>query len=153
MAALIALCGCASPWHKPEVSVANFQFVGGNLFEQRFRLTLRVQNPNDREIVVRKLNFEMFAKEGGGAELAPLPFATGGSDLRTVVQKNGETLVEVDGKSRLLELLATVPEMADAAGKLRFRLRGAADIDGYGNVPFDRPVEVDAARFLQRGNK
>ena len=115
------------------------------MLEQRFKLTLRVHNANDREIVLNKLHFQMLAGEDA--------FASGESNSTMTIAKNADTLVEVEGKSRLMELFGKLSSMLDDSGKLHYRVRGTADIQGYGTLPFDRPAELDAAKLLLRGGK
>jgi LEA14-like dessication related protein len=144
-ALMLALAACAGALKKPEISLADFQVVGGNLFEQRFHLTLRVRNPNARELALEKLNFDMLLGEHR--------FASGMATAPVTVPPSGEALVEVDGTANLVGLLGQASSQIDAAGKLHFRLRGQAEIGGYGMVPFDHPAELDASRLTRHRAK
>lgn len=124
--------------------MTRFQVVGGSLLEQRFRLTLRVHNPNERDLVLESLRFEMLAGESR--------LASGGSAEQVTIPKTGDAMLEVEGNSRLIELLGEAPDMFDASGKLHYRLRGEAQVKGYGTLPFDSSSELDVGRLLKRGS-
>ena len=85
MLGLTALGGCAGlrlGMQKPEVTVANIRLLDGNLFEQRFVLTLRITNPNRVEIPIEGLSFDL--------DLNEQPFAKGVSNRALVVPRLGE---------------------------------------------------------------
>ncbi|MBK7953510.1 MAG: LEA type 2 family protein [Candidatus Accumulibacter sp.] len=69
---LSACAGLGGLAQKPEVSVAALNLVQMGLFEQRFALKLRIQNPNDVELRINGLSFEI--------ELNGKSFITGLSD-------------------------------------------------------------------------
>ena len=135
----LALAACGSPWKKPEVSLADVQFAGGTLFEQRLKLKLRVYNPNDREIPLEALSFQFVAGDKR--------FASGQTSRAVRIPGRGETLVELDASMQLASLLRHLPELTGGDGKLRYRLRGSAVVKGYGGVPFDHPSELDLGIF------
>lgn len=135
----LALAACGSPWKKPEVSLADVQFAGGTLFEQRLKLRLRVYNPNDREIPVESLSFQFFAGDKR--------FASGQTNRAVRIPCQGEALVDIEASMQLASLLRHLPGLTGGDGKLHYRLRGYAVVEGYGNVPFDHPGELDLGMF------
>lgn len=65
---LISACSLFVPrFETPTVTVAGIQFTGGNLLEQHFRVTLAVQNPNDRALPVKHLLAQL---RSGGEQVA-----------------------------------------------------------------------------------
>ena len=69
LAALLLSAGCAgfgSRLEPPQLSVVGVEIVRGDLFEQRFKARMRVQNPNDRSIAVRGVSYTL---QIGGEEL------------------------------------------------------------------------------------
>ena len=69
---LVALAGCAVLTEKPEppkVSIAGLNLVSAGFFEQRYLLKLRMQNPNDANLVIKALDYDVFVND--------LPFAHG----------------------------------------------------------------------------
>ncbi|WP_230369284.1 LEA type 2 family protein [Paludibacterium denitrificans] len=62
MARLLAvlLTSCASfSLQKPQIHIADIQPVKTTLLEQSFDLTLRVQNPNNRELTAKGISFDL----------------------------------------------------------------------------------------------
>lgn len=67
----VALASCSSfapKLEQPNLSVVNVEMVKSDIFEQRLKVRMRVQNPNDRELPVKGIssvmtvNGEDFAK-------------------------------------------------------------------------------------------
>lgn len=58
VAALLAGCGAlGGRLETPRLSVIDAQLVKGDLFEQRLKVRMRVQNPNDRELAVKGITY------------------------------------------------------------------------------------------------
>jgi LEA14-like dessication related protein len=81
--ALLGGCALFAPQlEPPKLSVVGVELVKGDLFEQRLRARVRVQNPNDRELAVKGLTYTI---EVGGEE-----FGRGMSGSSFVVPGGGE---------------------------------------------------------------
>lgn len=141
---LLALCltACASALPKPEVSLADVELIQAGLFEQRFKLKLRLSNPGQSEVVINGLNFEL--------ELNGQPFAKGQSDQGTTLPRLGETTLDVTATSNLAALLRQVAELRKRGGEsLDYRLRGTLSLPGFGSLPFDRKGEVKLTALVR----
>lgn len=53
MAVLLSGCALAPKLEAPTLDVIGVEMLPSDLFQQRLKLTLRVQNPNDRELPVK----------------------------------------------------------------------------------------------------
>lgn len=83
LVATLAACASLAPrLETPRLSVMGVKLVEASLFEQRFEVRLRVQNPNDRDLPVRGLDLEF--------ELGGEKFATGVSAREFTVPALGE---------------------------------------------------------------
>lgn len=139
-ALVLSLAGCAGlpgGLEEPRVSLADIRFSGGGLLEQRFRLTLRVHNPNDRDIPVEGLSF---AVELNGGE-----FARGASNRPVVLTRLSDTRVEVEGVSNLSALLEQARRFTpgvEGRESLPYRLHGTLVGGPLGPIPFDRRGEI-----------
>ena len=70
MAALIAACASQPKFEAPTLNIVNIEMLeGGSFFTQRFKVHVRVQNPNDRELPVKGVSAAL--------ELQGEKFATG----------------------------------------------------------------------------
>lgn len=142
---MLALAGCANfPWRgeTPRVSIAGLSFVDANLFEQRYQLTLRIQNPNPFDLRINGIAFDLDVNER--------PFATGVGSQPVLVPAFGSETLRVDGISTIGSLLRQIghAEMTKA-GTLRYHLHGHLDVTDFNRrLPFDYRGEMDPARFL-----
>ena len=129
-------CGTIGPRLKaPELSVANVEIIKGDLFEQRLRARMRVQNPNDRELRVRGITYTV---ELGGEELG-----RGLSGSSFVVPARGEAefdmMVTANLAGTLLKLFERARKSGGIPNELAYRLRGEVKLDSglLRTVPFD----------------
>jgi LEA14-like dessication related protein len=131
----LALAGCALTPHfeTPHLSVVGVQVVSTTLWEQRLKVSLRVQNPNDMALPVKGIEYTM--------EVAGQQFASGAADASFVVPALGEaqfdTTVTTNMAGALLKLLGRDPNtLADGVD---YRLAGKISLaSGWvRTVPFD----------------
>ncbi len=121
-AALLAvlLAGCASLAPKletPQLSLKGIRMQEASLFEQRFEVRLRVQNPNDLDLPVRGLDLEF--------ELGGEKFATGVSAREFTVPALGEAefdmLVTSNAATAILNLMRAGETRRET---IDYRIRG-----------------------------
>lgn len=137
---LLAACGGlplnAEP---PRLSIAGLSLIDANLFEQRFKLQLRVQNPNDFALPIQALNYTI--------EINEQPFATGVSNRPVTVPSYASELLEVEAISNLGGLLRQVKNAV--TGNLSYRLQGDALVgDDKRKIRFEQHGEVDLAAAI-----
>lgn len=87
LAALVGGCAVAR-LQPPRLQVVEVGLLGASVLKQELRLRLRVQNPNDVELPVRGITYEVLL---GGEN-----FASGQSDRDITVPALGETDFNVD---------------------------------------------------------
>jgi LEA14-like dessication related protein len=108
------------------------------IFEQRFEVTLRIQNPNDAELSINGLRFDI--------ELNEREFANGMSGQRVTVPRFGSEVVNVEVFTTLASFLRQIRELsAGSTQKVRYRLNGTAFVDAPSTfkAPFDEQGEID----------
>lgn len=91
--ALLMLSGCMSTkLEAPKLSILNVGMVSADIFSQQFRIRLHVQNPNDRELPIKAIEYELFLQGDSFAEgVSNAPFvvpAMGEAEFDTVVSTN-----------------------------------------------------------------
>lgn len=129
------LSGCTARLQKPEISLAGIDLVGLGLVEQHFVLKLRIRNPNDVDLPVNTLNVDV--------ELNGRPFAKGASEKPVIVPRQGEAVLEVKTVSRLGNVLKPLREaQKDGSNRIGYRVSGSVELEGAGNVPFERLGDV-----------
>jgi LEA14-like dessication related protein len=131
---LVLLAGCASVFgdvEPPEVSLAGLAFDRPGLFEQRLRLEVRVRNPNDFQLDVQRLLFDLEVNDrelGRGWTAAPFE-----------VPAFGEAVVPVSMIVPTSDLIARVIELGTTR-RLDYLLKGEAKLSNvtFGTVPFEQ---------------
>lgn len=139
---VVALAGCANlRWQKPQIALETARVVGGNLQETRVQLTLRVSNPNAREVIIDAVRFDVMVageRVGSGVREEPVTIAA-----------SGETRVDLDTRFRTLELLRLLRDASQADGTLAYRVVGEADVRDYGRQGFNQPGSLALPNLFQ----
>lgn len=138
LSVVFVLAGCAGLTRKaeaPMVGLSNIQLSQMTLFEQRYTLQLRVQNPNDFDLPVKGMHCTLFIN---GRE-----FASGVSAAAVTVPRFGEAMLDVDVVSDLRRVFEQLRD-AGATESISYRLSGKLSVDGYAfSLPFDYRGEFD----------
>lgn len=143
LAVCILLAACSTMPKEYEtlvVHIADMTPKDMAIFEQRFNIKLRIQNPNDVDFSITGLRFDI--------ELNDRAFANGMSGQRVLVPRFGSEVVETEVFTTLGSFLRQVQELNKAGGqKVRYRLKGTAFVDAPGTfkAPFDEQGEIDLA--------
>ena len=128
LAGLLAACASVPKTESPYLSVADIQLVQATPLEQRYRISVRVQNPNDHDLKVTGLNYEL--------RLNDRPFLRGVSDDAFTVPRYGEHIAEVSGISTLFGFMRQL-QAAGAASQLSYALSGTLSLqDRMLGLPF-----------------
>lgn len=142
--ALVLLClglaSCASLTARlepPLVSLAGLELEELGVFEQRYRLRLRIQNPNDVELPIAGMDFRLYLNDE--------EFARGLSDQQAVVPAYGEALVEVRVTSSITGVIGQLQRFSRADTQaFSYRLAGHVKLlHRTMKYPFDYRGEVD----------
>jgi LEA14-like dessication related protein len=136
---LLLLSACASLMSKPEsptVTLAGMEILAADFFEQRFALDLRLQNPNDFNLPIRGLRYELI--------LNGKPLATGVSNQQVDLPAYGEQVIRVESVSSLLSIFKQVQSLGESkSGALDYQLKGHVSLlDKSFKLPFDKRGEI-----------
>ena len=137
VALLAAACASLGPYPEtPHVSLVSVQPGEMTLFEQRFRLQLRVLNPNSTAIPVRGLSYAL--------EINEREFAYGVSPQSIDIPAFGEALLDVDISSNLLSVVRQLQTMSGTGrNSLDYRLVGKINLaKRFRSLPFDYTGEL-----------
>lgn len=147
LALALFVAACATVISKPPaVTLAGVDLESIGLFEQRYVLQLRVRNPNDADIPVEGLVFDV--------ELNGMHFASGVSNSAVTVPRLGEALLEVKATSNLAAFMRQLRELQKGGrAGLDYRIKGNLRVSGYGALPFDQAGEVAFPDFGDFGEK
>jgi len=139
---VVALSACATLRLKePEVSLAGVDIKEFGLFEQRLGLALRVVNPNDTDLAVEGVEFEVEVNGQG--------FARGVSNKAVTVPRLGEATLDLAAVTTLGGLLKQLGEMAKGGrDSVEYRIRGRLHANGLRDIPFDSRRELKIPKWL-----
>lgn len=130
--ALSACSGLPFNAQAPRVSVADVEIKSLGLLEQKLDLGLRVANPNDFDLRIEALDFEL--------EVNGRPFATGLSRVSTLVAAASMSVLRVDAvmqSKNLIRQIRTLPADVLKEG-VPYRIRGRVKLDRVSDwLPFD----------------
>lgn len=132
---VIALTGCASPltsdFERPEFRLAGIGLGRPGLFEQELILSLRIDNPNDYEIAVDRVSFDL--------EVNGEHFGSGRSTQKFELPALGEATVPVSVDVPTKDFFQRVMRLG-AEGRFDYRLTGEAELDHWflSRLPFER---------------
>jgi len=138
ISSLLMVTGCAGLFKQvetPMISVVNLQLVEATVFEQNYRIQLRIQNPNTFEIPVQGLQYTI--------ELNDQHFASGVSNHSAVIPALDSAVIEVEARSTLLSFFRQFNNLQQ--GKLEtisYRLNGKVHLTGLRSQPFDYRGEM-----------
>lgn len=138
-AVLLLVSGCAAfapQVDPPYVSLADLRITNIGLFEQRYGLQLRIQNPNPSELPISGMDFRVTFND--------VEFGRGVSHQSVTVPAYGEALLNVDmvsNVSRLIDQLKEV-ELGRSEG-MRYRITGGLSLNHRtGKIPFEYRGEI-----------
>ncbi len=145
LAALLASCTTMRDLKAPSVELVGVQVLSSDMFAQRFKVRARVHNPNDLELAIRGLDYQIFMMgdsfaEGMSNESFVLP-ALGDAEFDMLVTTNF-----VSSFGRLLSRVS--------GGKLKaveYEITGKVLLEKgmMKKIPFNHRGTVDFTRVLQ----
>ena len=144
VAFLSACAGLAGLAQKPEVSVAGLNLVQFGLFEQRFALKLRIQNPNDGAV-----EFDGTALE---LDVNGKTLATGVSDQKGSVPRYGESILVIPVSISAMNAVRQALVLADGTQRdtMPYVLRGKLAGGAFGAVRFTKEGSINLAALNRR---
>ena len=127
------LTGCASmptSTEPPYLSIISIEPVEVTPLEQKYRLKVRIQNPNDHDIDISGMSYVL---EVNGHSLLK-----GVSDDAVMVPRFGESVIELSGVSTLFGFVRQIQALQDRqSSRMEYRLSGKLSLNrGFGSMPF-----------------
>lgn len=138
---LLSACATLPGGMEPvSVTVSDLRMGNASFFEQQYFATIRILNPNDREISMNGVSFAL--------DLNDKQFAKGVSGKSVTVPRYGTATVEVEMISSITDILRqlgalTAKTDADMQS-FNYRIRGKLNAVGAlsGRLPFDERGEL-----------
>lgn len=131
---LLAGCAALAPhFEHPHLYLISVEVKDATLAEQHFRVRMRVENPNDRALPVRGIDYTL---QIGGED-----FGAGSSVSAFTVPPHGDAEFEMLMTTNLAATLWKVlPRLKDSSQPLDYRLVGkvSSDLAFLHTIPFDQ---------------
>jgi LEA14-like dessication related protein len=114
----------------PRLMLVSAAMTSGDIFSQTFRLRMHVQNPNDRELPIRGIDYQLFL-EGDS-------FAEGLSDQPFVVPALGETEFDLTVRTNFVSSIGRLLSRLNGRDEVQYVIEGKVltDIGMIKKVPF-----------------
>lgn len=145
MLILVSLTSCAtltSSFEPPTVSLADINLKELGLFEQRFVLRLRLQNPNSITLPIAGMRYDLAINDHD--------FARGVSEQVVNIPAFGETMLDVDVTSNLQNVLDQLLPKKNSTEKIQYQLRGHVGVLNRSlKLPFDYKGNIDLSRLTK----
>jgi len=138
---LAGLGACSSMVPKlesPHLKVVDVAMTSGDVFNQNFLVRVNVQNPNDRELPVKGIDYRLFLQGDSFAEgMSSAPFvvpARGDTDFEMTVRTNfvsslGRLLTRLNGKKTVEYVIeGKVLLSSGLLRKIPFQSSGSVDL-------------------------
>jgi len=134
MAACVAIPQGAE---EPRVSIVDLHLIDATVLEQRYRVRVRIQNPNPFVLQIDGLHYEL--------ELNERPFMRGVSNRAVSVPRYGEAVLVVEGVSTLLGIVEQIQELEHGRREaFSYNLRGTLNLrDRLWRLPFEHRGEIN----------
>jgi LEA14-like dessication related protein len=130
---LAVLTGCAySRLQKPELEVVDVQLLKGDLLQQQLKLRMRVINPNDRQLPVAGITYQL--------AVAGEAFAHGESERDFVVPALGSAEFDVNVTANAATALLKILAGGRKLETVDYRLTGKVALSSgmLRSIPFDQ---------------
>ena len=123
LAVLMSACAVLKPAvQQPQLNLIDVRLLDAQLLEQRYQLTFRVLNPNDLDIPIQGMYFEL--------ALAERPFATGVSNTPVTLPAYGEATVTVTVSTNIINTVKQLAEFFQGRPQeVSYRLSGHLTVD------------------------
>lgn len=119
LVSLLSLNGCAvfnRSYVEPEISLADVEMLKSNLWEQSFRLRLRVDNPNDRNLPIRGMQYQIYLNNAR--------LATGVTDRAFDVPAYGSEYFDLTVRSNIWRHLRDLLKTVESQKPIDYRITG-----------------------------
>jgi len=135
---LAVLTGCAyARLEKPKLEVVDVQLLKGDLLQQQLKLRMRVLNPNDRQLPVAGITYEL--------AVAGEAFAHGESERDFIVPALGSAEFDVNVTANAATALLKILAGGRKLETVDYRLTGKVALSSgmLRSIPFDQKGTVN----------
>ena len=140
LALLVTGSSCSSlrpDLQAPRLALVSVAMTSADIFNQQFLVRMNVENPNDRELPIKGLDYKLFLEGDGFAEgMLSKPF---------VVPANGETDFDVTVRTNFVSGIGRLLSRLNGRTQVNYSIEGKllTDIRFLKKIPFQETGSVD----------
>jgi LEA14-like dessication related protein len=136
LALFFAACALGPKVEVPRLTLVRVAMTSADIFNQQFMVRVHVQNPNDRELPIRGIDYKLFL-EGDS-------FAEGVSDKPFVVPALGETEFDMIVRTNFVSGIARLMSRLNGRDQVQYVVEGKVltDISMAKKIPFQETGTV-----------
>ncbi len=141
-ALLWMLCACSAfvpKLQSPTLSLVTVKMMSGDVFSQKFRVRIKVENPNDRALPIKSIQYELFMQGDS--------FAKGESAAPFVVPSKGEMEFDLTMETNFISSFGRLLSKFDGTSntQVQYDLLGAISLDKTfaPKIPFSQTGMID----------
>lgn len=131
--AVLAACALAPKLEAPHLSIVDAQVLGGDLWQQRLKVRVHVDNPNDRTLPIKGIVYTL--------EIQGQEFATGESAAGFVVPALGQAEFDMNVTTNLAgTFIRLLGQGQNAPAALDYHIVGKVSLSEglMRSIPFDQ---------------
>ena len=126
----------------PRLSIVSVGMTSADIFSQEFRIRLHVQNPNDRSLPVKGIDYQLYLEGDSFAEgITNEPFV-----VPALGETEFETTVRTNFMSSIGRLMSRLSLTNSSAVHYQFVGKVAVDMPFVHSIPFSDSGVVDLAK-------
>jgi LEA14-like dessication related protein len=140
--AFLIAAGCSSLGPKldaPRLTIVRVAMTSADIFSQQFLVRLHVQNPNDRDLPVRGIDYKLFLQGDS--------FAEGVSNKAFVIPALGETEFDMTVRTNFVSGIGRLLSRLNGRDQVEYVLEGKVltDLGIIKRIPFQESGTVSLA--------
>lgn len=137
---LLALQSCSLFGPKlqvPRLKVVSIGMLSADLFSQQFLVRMNVQNPNDRELPIKGLDYKIFLQGDS--------FAEGVTNAPFVIPALGESQFDMTVRTNFVSSIGRLVQRLNGKNKVEYVIEGTVftRLGLFSKIPFQEAGEVD----------
>ncbi|MBB6094596.1 LEA14-like dessication related protein [Povalibacter uvarum] len=142
LAGLSACSSMAPKLETPRLTIVSVGMTSGDMFSQNFLVRLHVQNPNDRELPIKGIDYKLFLQGDS--------FAEGVSSRPFKVPAQGETEFDMTVRTNFVSSLGRLLTRLNGKKRVEYIFEGKVMLESgmIRNIPFQESGSVDLATKL-----
>jgi LEA14-like dessication related protein len=121
----------------PRLKVVSIGMVSADLFSQQFLVRMNVQNPNDRELPIKGIDYKLFLQGDS--------FAEGVDTAPFVVPALGESQFDMTVRTNFVSSIGRLVQRLNGKNKVEYVIEGTVftRLGLFSKIPFQESGEVD----------